>query len=149
MRRLFWRIFYPFAIVANKFGTSYKWVNVGMSAWMKPADGFGPLWHYEWFGDVVEQMPARVNLCGIGYRVSVAEGLVLFRRDDGMSATQFRFERDPHDRHSDLWYCEAVGRFSASHFDKAYRWVQAVYGGSFKIKKKPLAARAAGGGEES
>ena len=150
MRRLFWRCVYPIAVVTHRlFGTSYKWVNVGKSAWMRPETGYGALWHYQWFGDPIAAMPSKVNLCGIGYRVSVAEGLVLFCCDDGMSATQFRFERDPHARMTDLWYCEAVGMFSASHFDKAYTWVRAVYGGSFEIKAKPLsAAKAAGGGDE-
>jgi hypothetical protein len=140
VRRFFWRMAYPFVIVANKFGASYKWVNVVKSAWMTAETGFGPLWHYRWFGDEIAAIPDRVVLCGIGYRVSVAEGLVLFKCDDGMSVTRIEFTRDPHDKYGFLWYVNVGGACPGCHLEQAYEWVKAVYGGSHQIKKLPLAS---------
>lgn len=137
IRRLFWRLALPFARAANKWcGLSYRWVNVGIGAWREKS--FDPLWHHEWYGDPVEHMPSRVILCGIGYRVIVAEGLVQFVCDDGMSGTRLCFERDPHAKYAFLWYFTCGQRVSASHVDKAYRWIKAVYGGSFENKQQPL-----------
>lgn len=136
MRRLFWRLSLPFVIVANKLGASYKWVNVARSAWAHASHN--DLWHYRWFGDRIDMMPDFVNLCGTMYRVTVAEGLVSFRCDDGMSATRIEFRRDPHDQYGFLWYSEVNGNFPACHYERAYEWIKAVYGGSHEIKQKPL-----------
>lgn len=129
---------YPFVVVANKCGLSYKWVNVVRSAWITADTGFGPLWHFRWFGDEIKAMPDRVILCGIGYRVSVSEGLVLFKCDDGMSGTRLEFTRDPHDKYGFLWYVNLVGSCPGCHLEAAYEWVKAVYGGSHEIKKAPI-----------
>lgn len=136
VRRAFWMLAYPFCLIGNKFGASYKWVNVGKGAWHP--EWFDPLWHWRWYGTQIEQMPETVNLCGIRYHVSVAEGLVTFV--DRVSGTRLSFERDPHDRYADLWYCDPGRRFPATHFREAYEWIQAVYGGSH-VKKRAAVAR--------
>lgn len=130
-RRLLWMALYPFARVAYRlFGLSYKWVNVGIGAWQR--NSFDELWHHEWYGDEITFMPAQVNLNGSMHEVRVHEGLVTFVSRDWY--TRLTFERDPHDRYGFLWYYEGP-RVAASHFDKAYRWVKAVYGGSHELKR--------------
>jgi hypothetical protein len=137
--RILWRIAYPFAYSLNLFGwLSYKWVNVSKSAWITSETGFGELWHYEWFGDEIDAIPERVVLCGIGYRVAVSEGLVVFREACGMSAARIEFRRDPHDQYGFLWYLELNGCVSASHVEEAYKWVKAVYGGSHERKRPAI-----------
>lgn len=134
--RIFWRIAYPFCWLGNKlFGTSYKWVNVGIAAWHR--EYFDPLWHHEWFGDPIDSMPPAVNVCGIMYEISVAEGLVQFL-DRHCSGRRLRFERDPHDRYGFMWYFESSGAVPASHIQKAYDWIKAVYGGSHELKRPAL-----------
>lgn len=127
----------PFVLVGHKLGLSYKWVNVSRSAW--GTSSHNDLWHYRWFGDEIDAMPDYVNLCGIMYRVVVAEGMVLFRCDDGMSTTMIEFHRDPHDQYGFLWYSEVNGRFPACHYERAHEWVKAVYGDDHEIKRKPIA----------
>ena len=143
LRRLWWRIVYPFAVVAHRcFGTSYVWVNVAMGAWMTPATGFGPMWHWRWYGQSIDKIPASVNLRGIRYRVAVSEGLVVFAASDGV-AGRIEFTRDPHDRYGFLWYLAISGPTPAGHCEEAYDWVKAVYGGSHE-RKRPALRRAAG-----
>lgn len=138
MRRLLWKLAYPFTRMAHRlFGLSYKWVNVGKAAWHR--ERFDPLWHYEWFGDEIPEMPEHVNVCGIMYCVSVSEGLVSFRSRDSWS--RMEFTRDPHDPYADLWYFEHSGHLPATHIDTAYRMVRAVYGGSHERKCLPLNPR--------
>lgn len=138
MKRLFWRIACPFVLLAHRFGASYKWVNVVRSAWTTADQGYGKLWHHRWFGDAIDSIPNRVVLCGIGYRVAVSEGLVVFNCDDGMSATRIAFARDPYDAYGFLWYVEINGPCPACHMEAAHSWVTAVFGGSHEIKKAPL-----------
>lgn len=144
--RLCWRLAYPFAWLSHRcFGTSYAWVNAGYGAWLTPETGFGPMWHWRWYGEPVTAIPERVNLCGIAYRVTVAEGLVLFRCDDGMSATRMEFTRDPYDRYGFMWYAEIRGRCAVSHLEAASEWVKAVYGGSHEMKRRPVRDLGKGG----
>jgi hypothetical protein len=132
MRRFVWRLMYPFACVANRWaGLSYKWVNVSVAAWHR--EWFDPLWHHEWFGDPIPALPDYVVLCGIGHRTSVSDGLVQFINDD--MGGRIAFERDPHDPHSHLWYVTTTRPTSAGQVDQAYRWVRAVFGGSFEKKR--------------
>lgn len=139
MRRMLWRLAYPFALAAHRwFGASYTWVNVGRGAWHTPSTAFDPLWHWRWYGTPIDSMPPSVNLCGIVYRVSVAEGLVLFIATDGMSGNRMEFTRDPHDQHDHLWLLSLGGVTPATHVQKAYEWVKAVFGGSFDKKRPPL-----------
>ena len=127
---------YPFAQIAHKlFGMSYKWVNVGIGAWHR--EYFDQLWHHRWYGDVIETMPHDANLCGIRYEVSVSEGLVTFV-ERHCSGTRLTFERDPHDQYGFLWYYSGSNHVPASHFEQAYQWVKAVYGGSHELKKPAL-----------
>ena len=134
MKRLFWQCAYPVCLLCHKlFGLSYLWVNVDIAAWYPKY--FDPLWHHEWFGDEIKRLPDYIILCGIGYRTSVSDGLVQFICDDGMSNNRLRFDRDPHDSYGFLWYCDGVGRVPAPHWDCAYRWVKAVYGGPHELKR--------------
>jgi hypothetical protein len=136
VRRWVWRLAYPFCRAANKlFGLSYLWVNVGIAAWHR--ESFDALWHHQWFGDPIAEMPESVILCGIRYRVSVAEGLVQFINADCGTGESLRFERDPHDRYGFLWYYDGT-RVAASHFEQAYEWIKAVYGGSHEVKRPAL-----------
>ncbi len=133
MRRLAWKLAYPFCLIGHKFfGIRYKWVNIGIAAWNP--ESFDPLWHWQWFGDSIDEMPESVNLCGIRYRVTVAEGMVQFR-ESPFNGTVFRFERDPFDKYGFLWYFEGRGRVPSSHVEVAYEWVKAVYGGSHDLKR--------------
>lgn len=127
--RCFWKTVYPLAILGYRLGVlSYKWVNVGCAAWHR--EWFDPLWHHEWFGDPIACLPDSVNLCGIRYSASEREGLIQFiNRDFG--TTRITFARDPHDPHDHLWRVELAGNVPAPHCDVAYRWVKAVFGGSF------------------
>lgn len=135
IKRMFWRLAYPFALAANNLKLcSYRWVNLGHGAWRR--DLFNDLWHHQHFGDEIEWMPNFVVLCGIGYRVSVAEGLVTFINRD-LIHKQMNFERDPH-ADAELWYFTGSGNLPASHIQQAYDWVKAVYGGSFDRKQLPL-----------
>lgn len=130
---------YPFAWIGNKWlGLSYKWVNVAYAAWHPEL--YNPIWHYQWFGDAIEEMPDKVNLCGTMYDVTVSEGLVQFVNRE-MVITRISFERDPHDKYAELWYCSYAGSFNkvpASDLERAYEWIKAVYGGSFEVKSTPL-----------
>lgn len=136
LRRLFWKCAYPFCRIGHKlFGLSYKWVNVGIAAWH--GEYFDALWHWRWFGDSIDQMPDEVNLCGIVYRTTVAEGLVQFS-ESHCSGTRLCFERDPHDQYGFLWYYEGSQRVPACHWEEAYAWVKAVYGGSHELKRPAL-----------
>ena len=133
MRRLFWRLAYWPAIVAHRvFGASYKWVNVGKAAWHREL--FDPLWHHECFGDPITAMPSEVNLAGHYYDVSSHEGLVTFKSED-WPYPPILFERDPHDVHSHLWRVSCDGPMWAITMIDAYRWIEAVYGGSFEKKR--------------
>lgn len=128
---------YPFVILLHKFGFSYKWINVSRSAWVHPTNDFQLLWHYQWFGNPIEHMPPQVILNGILYRVIVAEGLVIFKCDSGMLPIKFHFYRDPY-CDSFLWVTEVRGPFPACHFESAYDWIKAVYGGPHSVKKLPI-----------
>ena len=135
MRRWFWRLMYPFAGLASGLGLiSCKWKNAGYFAWTERRGGF---YEYRWFGEVPERIPDSVSLGGIPYRVTVAEGLVSFRNNSGVSSTRIEFRRDPHDQYAFLWYSTVSGEFAVCHFERAYDWVKAVYGGSHVIKKPP------------
>jgi len=135
MRRITWRFLYPFTLLLHKiFGLSYKWVNVGIGAWRR--DLFDLLWHYEWYGDKIEELPESVILCGIRYHTVAREGLVQFFNND-MGVTRLQFERDPYDNCGALWYYVGGKRkeVPVAHIDKAYRWLIAVYGGSHEMKR--------------
>lgn len=128
MRRLFFQMCYPFAVIANKIGwLNYKWVNVSRSAWYSwkyPAAG-DKLWHHTWFGDTIDNIPKEVNLCGILFTTKViAEGMIIFSSRDTLE--QISFERDPYDKYASLWYIEKNGHVPAIHVVEAYRWVEAV-----------------------
>lgn len=131
MLRLLWRMAYPLCLIANKCGASYKWVNVGYGAWHPEL--FDELWHWEWYGTPIKAMPSSVNLGGHHWKVNCHEGLVQFIDEDFM-CRPFHFERDPHDVHAHLWRLHCDGPAWASTVDYAYRWVQAVFGGSFEKK---------------
>lgn len=128
-KRIFWTLATPFVWLLNRCGLcSYYYVNLCTGA--RRRDLFDALWHYEKYGTPIGAMPSEQTLCGWGYRVATHEGLVLFR-DDYDPRNRITFERDPHDSLSTLWYVTLAGRIAASHADEAYRWVKAVYGGSF------------------
>ena len=130
--RLLWRLAHPFCVAGHKvFGLSYKWVNVSRAAWHREL--FDPLWHHRLFGDEIQAMPDDVNLCGIRYNVTVAEGLIQFVSRDLHS--RLMFERDPHDRYGFLWYYQGHGHVPVCHVCRAYEWVEAVYGGSHDLKR--------------
>lgn len=136
IKRTIWKLAYPFCRVLHRaLGLSYKWVNVGKAAWHP--EYFDPLWHYQWFGDEITEMPEAVNLCGIMFHVSVADGLVTFSSRDFWEV--IRFDRDPYDPHAMLWYIRVGGRVPACHVASATAWIEAVYGGSHEIKRKAVA----------
>lgn len=145
-KRIRWRLLTPFVKLAYAFNfIGYKWVNVVNSAWLTPQTGFDALWHHRWFGDAINSLPDRVNLRGICYKTSVAEGLVQFVANDGMTCNRIKFIRDPHDKYSMLWYVELSKDCPYCHVQSAFEWVEAVFGGdhaSFRMpvqsKKKPI-----------
>jgi hypothetical protein len=134
MRRAFWMIIYPFAVLANRvFGASYKWVNVGHGAWHR--DRFDALWHCRWYGTPIPALPSLVNLCGILYSASAHEGLVTFRPEWVHQLPTWRicFRRDDIAGHV-IWYVELGQELAAPHVIAAYEWVEAVFGGSFEFR---------------
>lgn len=135
MRRLIWKLLYPIAVLSHRiFGTSYKWVNVGIGAWNR--ESFDPLWQHRWYGEEIADLPVSVNLCGARHEVAVSEGLVVFRSRDYW--TRVEFTRDPHDRYGFLWYVTIIGNVPATTVENAYQWVKAVYGGSHELKRPAL-----------
>lgn len=142
IRRFSWRFAYPFCRILHRFGLSYKFVNIGIAAWNR--ESFNPLWHHKYFGDEITNMPESVNLCGILYHVAVSEGLVKFSSRDTWSFISFT--RDPFAMEF-LWYVELVGRVPASHVERAYEWIKAVYGGSFELKRPAIRGTTKGEGK--
>jgi len=140
MKRLFWKLLYPFCWLNWRMGGSYKWVNVGKAAWHPEL--FNPLWHHEWFGDDIPAMPGEVNLCGIMHRVTIADGMIIFANP--YSGQRIIFVRDQHDPHALLWSVETGESAVACHLDAAYRWAKAVYGGEHEIKQPVTAEEKAG-----
>ena len=75
----------------------------------------------------------RVVLCGIGYRVTVHDGQVIFEEDRGAWGTfgRFAFEK----RSNALWYFVHLetdsGRVVASHIVEAYQYCRKHYGDDF------------------
>jgi len=135
-RRAVWVLATPFVGAAHRLGwCSYKWVNVCLGA-RKP-DGFDPLWQHEWYGAPIPRLPDEVILSGIGYTLQSHEGLVVFSCN--WAASRITFERDQHNPLEDLWYVRVFGNVPASHVMLAYRWVSALFGGSFE-RKAELAA---------
>lgn len=132
-RRLLWCVLIPVARWLP--GRWSYWRNIAVSA---TGRGFDELWHHEHFGDRIDHLPNWVNLAGIRYKTSVAEGLVQFIGDGGLGGQRIQFRRDPHDPHAYLWYVQSL-EVPASHVDQAYRWIKAVYGGSHQ-RKKPAKA---------
>jgi hypothetical protein len=129
--RALWASLTPFVWALHRMGAcSLKWVHVCLGA--RRPDLFNPLWHHERFGDAIPALPDEVVLCGIGYRASASEGTVVFVCD--WACSRITFERDHHDPHASLWYLTIAGRIPASHVDAAYRWVRAVFGGSFTVR---------------
>lgn len=142
MKRFVWRCLYPVVKSAYAIGfLSYKWVNVANSAWLTSKTGFDALWHHRWFGDPIESLPEKVNLCGLRYKTSVSEGLVQFVANDGMTNTRIKFIRDPHDRYAFLWYIELSPNCPYCHVQAAYAWVEAVFGGDYVLFHLPLRKR--------
>ena len=136
MKRAFWIAASPIVWLLHRLGfCSYKWVNVCCGA--RHPELFNPLWQHRWYGERIAAMPDGVNLCGIGYTVSVAEGTVTFF--DYYTKARITFDRDPYDRLSDLWYISLSHVIPAPHVREAYEWVCAVFGGSFVRKAEPLA----------
>lgn len=111
------------------------------------------LWHpaeypddYWWkhFGEPLHEIPAEVILGAIRHQVQIHEGVIVFSQRDGMYGTHSRisFEKDSD---GSLWYLrfsETWGKVPVAHVLKAYKYVEAVYGGDFAgiEKKKKLAA---------
>lgn len=143
---------YPFAIAANRLGLcSYKWVNVGHGAWR--SDRFNELWHWQWYGTPIEDLPDEVILGGIMYRAAAAEGAVTFF--DNVTKCRITFYRDDlaHEvmGREALWYLElsSYHQHAAAHVREAYAWVCAVFGDSHEWKRPtsgrtPFVARAQG-----
>lgn len=130
---MFWRVLSPFVWCAHRMGVcSYKWVNVCHGA--HHPERFDALWQYEWYGAPIRELPHLLTLCGIGYRVGASEGTVTFVEE--FTRRRITFERDGIAREG-LWYIALSGTMPApaSHIDAAYRWVQAVYGGSHEWKE--------------
>lgn len=74
--------------------------------------------------DVAINLPERVILCGIGYRVQEKEGVVIFTEECGFYGTYTRiaFERTS----TGHWYVslfETWGRVMVDHIIKAYEVV--------------------------
>jgi hypothetical protein len=140
-RRQLWQIATPIVAAAHRFGwCGYEYVNRCKAA--NNRSKFWPTDHYEWFGDPIAEMPDEAVVCGIGYDVQCAEGLVTFVNTFGPLVSRITFTRDPHDPLADLWYVSVSGNVPASHVIGAYRWVGGVFGGSFE-KRNTDAARAA------
>lgn len=134
-RRMFWRAASPFVWCANRLGwCSYKWVNVCTGA--RRPDLFDELWQYEWYGAPIRELPSEVRLCGIGYRTAASEGTVVFIED--FTKRRMTFDRDAIAREA-MWHLTLSGcplpASPASHVDAAYRWIQAVFGGSHEWKR--------------
>lgn len=130
MRRLFWKLMYPFTVIGNRhFGLNYKWVNVARGAWTPT--GFNPLWHYEWYGDPIPDLPKYVILHGIGYETEYNEAcsIVSFVNTDFRDRITFNRNMS-----TSLWYVSFTRDPPASHIATAYKWVQAVFGGSFEFR---------------
>jgi|GEM_PF-6521537 len=132
-----WIIAEPFvrlAYAAKLCG--YQHVNTCIGA--RRRDRFDPLWHWEHFGTPVESLPECVTLCGIGYSATHSEGMVSFVEEEPMFGMGSRvwFTRDPDSPYPSSWACQVSGRqVSAEHIVSAYRWVEAVFGGTFERKR--------------
>lgn len=90
---------------------------------------------------MISELPAFTVLSGIGYNVSVHEGLVVFEESKCMFGHHQRlaFHRTD-DKGGGCWYLQTdstYGRTSVSHILRAYELVCEVYGKNFE-EKKPL-----------
>lgn len=134
--RTSWIFLTPIVWLANRVGLcSYAWVNLCIGA--RRPDLFDPLWHHEHFGTPIETLPDELVLCGIGYRVAVAEGTVTFVED--FTRSRITFDRDPYGQMREaLWYVSLSGWVAAPHVRAAYAWVSAVFGGSFEYRREPV-----------
>ena len=77
-------------------------------------------------------IPPRVILSGIGYRVQVSEGLIVFAEDGGVFGCRCRMSFE---RRASIWYLTLTGTHGTApvpHIVKAYEFVKAAYGGSFE-----------------
>lgn len=107
---------------------------LGRALWnQRPEDA---AYRFEMFGMPLGVIPSSVLLGGIRYRVSVAEGLIVFSESGGCWGTHTRicFER-----HETIWYLkfsETWERVPVSHVLKAWRYVEEVYGGNFEIRRQ-------------
>lgn len=85
-------------------------------------------------------MESSVNLCGIRYRVQLAdEWTVVFTEDQPCGIpTRFMFDRPKHG----LWqfhFCDGWGgKVSACHIVEAYEWCKARIGGDHDEKRLPV-----------
>ena len=150
MKRLIWRVLFPFCWLGNVVGfCSRAYRNKGHAAWRR--DRFNPIIHYQYFGDSIAKMPERVILCGIGYIVSVSEGLVAFIEESPMWGCRsvIHFERDPYEKVQTLWRVSLQRSTAAPHVVAAYDWIKAVYGGSFEDKQKPIRSQTTEEGAKS
>ena len=132
VRRVLWMLARPFAWLGHRVGLwSLAPVNVAVLAWRR--DLGDALDHFEHFGTPIDALPEFVILCGIGYCTAVSEGTVVFT--EYFTGRRIVFERDHHDPLAFMWYVESSGRVAASHMDAAYRWIRAVFGGSFERRR--------------
>lgn len=77
-------------------------------------------------------MPEEVNLRGVTFRVTIPEkGVVLFAATDKVG--QIKFERATF-----IWFVNTYGLVSANALTEAYKWIEAVFGGSFEHKSDPI-----------
>ena len=71
-----------------------------------------------------------VNICGIGYRVQVHEGLVVFSEQDGFHGTHERLVFE-HPKHA-LWqfsFSATWDKVAVAHIIKSFELVTAAFGG--------------------
>lgn len=78
------------------------------------------------------KMPAEITLAGCGYRVTVAEGAVVFTEDEPVwgTVTRFAFER-----RAGCWYVTISGArvhhgVMVAHIEAAMREIAKVFGGN-------------------
>jgi hypothetical protein len=77
-----------------------------------------------------------VILCGIAYKVTIHEGLVIFEEEICMSGCHSRMVFDrPKDCGWYLEFSDTWNRMNVAHIVAAYELLRSVYGGTFDVKK--------------
>lgn len=85
-------------------------------------------------------LPKFTTLCGIGYNITVHEGMVIFEESHCMFGCHRRmsFHRVEEKDGSGMWHIETDSTWKStpvSHIVAAYDMLKEVYGGSFECKQ--------------